>query len=77
MTFSIVLQRALEEIVARSLENIARFIHYLDSIEQFSSFELTAYAAESGLAGVRIMQRGSMTGVSGPLDWLAESAGKP
>jgi len=63
-------QDALEETVAGSLDNSARFIHYLDSIEPFSSLELTAYAVESGLAGVRIVQGSNSIGVSGPADWL-------
>ena len=61
---------ALEETVAGSLDNSARFIHYLDSIEPFSSSELTAYASESGLAGVRIVQTSNSLGVSGPAGWL-------
>jgi signal transduction histidine kinase len=65
-------ESALEETVAGSLENSARFIHYLDSIEPFLSVELTAYAAKSGLAGVRIVQGGSTTGVSGPAGWLSD-----
>lgn len=62
----------LEDIVAGSLENSARFIHYLDSIEPFSSVELTAFAQESGLAGVRIVQPDTGTAVSGPADWLPD-----
>lgn len=65
-------QSGLEETVAGSLENSARFIYYLDSIENFSSFELTAFAAESGLAGVRVVQPGSGTAVSGPVGWLQD-----
>ncbi len=61
----------LEDIVAGSLENSARFIHYLDSIEPFASGELTAFAAQSGLAGVRVVQADSGVAVSGPADWLA------
>lgn len=62
----------LEETVAASLENSARFIHYLDLIEPFSSDELTAFASESGFAGVRIVQANSGAAVSGPTDWLPE-----
>lgn len=63
---------SLEEIVAGSLENSARFIHYLDLIEPFDSGELTAFAGESGLAGVRVVQAGSGVAVSGPKGWLAD-----
>lgn len=62
----------LEDIVADSLENSARFIHYLDSIEPFSSVELTAFAQKSGLAGVRIVQPDTGTTVSGPAEWLPD-----
>lgn len=65
-------QNGLEETVAGSLENSARFIHYLDSFETFSSVELTAFAAESGLAGVRVVQAGSGAAVSGPAGWLLD-----
>jgi len=66
-------QSALEETVAGSLEKSARFIHYLNSIESFLSFELTAYAAESGLAGVRIVEGGNTpSGVSGPEAWQSD-----
>ncbi len=64
-------QSVLEETVAASLENSGRFIHYLDRIEPFSSAELTAFAAESGLAGVKIIQESSGIAVSGPSGWLA------
>ena len=60
----------LEETVAASLENSARFIHYLDLIEPFSSVELTAFAAESGFVGVKIVQEESGAAVSGPTGWL-------
>ena len=66
-------QSALEETVAASLENSARFIHYLDLIEPFSSSELTAFAAESGFAGVKIISADSGNEVSGPGGWLTDS----
>ncbi len=65
-------QKSLEETVAASLENSARFIHYLDMVEPFSSAELTAFAMESGFAGVKIVQAGSSEAVSGPSGWLPE-----
>ena len=65
-------RRSLEDIVAGSLENSARFIHYLDLIEPFGSGELTAFAAKSGLAGVRVVQAGSGVAVSGPDGWLVD-----
>jgi two-component system, NtrC family, sensor histidine kinase HydH len=65
-------RKGLEESVAASLENSARFIHYLDSIEAFSADELTAFALESGLAGVRIVQADTGVAVSGPDYWLQD-----
>ncbi|MCF8056369.1 MAG: hypothetical protein K9K37_06995 [Desulfocapsa sp.] len=65
-------RRGLEGTVADSLENSARFIHYLDAIEAFSTDELTAFALESGLAGVRIIQPDKGVAVSGPAGWLQD-----
>ena len=56
----------LEDIVSNSLENSARFLHFLDSTEPFSSEELTAFVLESGLVGVEIVQPGTGQAVSGP-----------
>ena len=66
-------QDGLEAIVTGSLENSGRFIHYLDSIEPFSSSELTSFALESGLAGVKIITPATDTTVSGPADWLQQN----
>ncbi len=63
-------QDGLENIVAGSLENSGRFIHYLDAVEPFSSAELTSFALESGLAGVKIVSSDIGEIVSGPDDWL-------
>jgi two-component system, NtrC family, sensor histidine kinase HydH len=60
----------IEDIVSGSLENSGRFIHYLDSVEPFLSSELTAFAHESGLAGVKIITAETNLAVSGPPDWL-------
>ncbi len=60
----------MEDIVAASLENSSRFLYYLDSIEPFSSDELTAFGLEAGFAGVKIVQAGSGQAVSGPAGWL-------
>ena len=62
---------ALQLIYRGSLRNSARFLHYLDSIEPFSESELTAFASESGLAGVRILRENSAP-VSGPDTWMAD-----
>jgi len=65
---AILAKDGLEDIVAESLKNSGRFIDYLDSVEPFSSTELTTFAFESGLAGVKIIA--SDTIVSGPANWL-------
>jgi signal transduction histidine kinase len=62
----------LEDIVASSLKNSSRFIYYLNSIEPFSSEELTAFALESGFAGLKIEPSGGGAVVSGPSGWLPE-----
>ena len=61
-------QDGLESIVAESLKNSGRFIDYLDSVESFSSSELTAFANESGFVGMKIVTAASV--VSGPADLL-------
>ncbi len=63
-------QSGLEDTVAASLENSARFIHYLNQVEAFSSAELTAFAVESGFEGVKIVHVNNVEAVSGPAGWL-------
>lgn len=66
-------QAGLEDTVAASLENSARFIHFLNQVEPFSSAELTAFALESGFDGVKVVHVNSGMAVSGPADWFPES----
>ena len=51
---AVVSQRVAEELLEALLGNTARFVDYLDSIEPFSSEELSAFAKESGLVGIHI-----------------------
>ena len=51
---ALVSQRVAEELLEALLGNTARFVDYLDNIEPFSSEELSAFAKESGLVGIRI-----------------------
>ena len=53
---SVLSQEIVEEIMGTFLGNSARFVEYLDSIEPFSTDELTAFAEESGLSGIRIIR---------------------
>lgn len=62
--------QGMDDIVGTSLKNSARFIHYLDLIEKFTSEELTAFSMESGLAGIKIFHGDNS--VSGPNDWLPD-----
>ena len=55
---SVLSKKAVEEILETFLGNTARFIGYLDKVEPFTSEELTAFAAEAGLAGIRIHKEG-------------------
>ncbi len=68
---AILAKDGLENIVSESLHNSGRFIAYLDSVEPFSSAELTAFALESGFAGLKIFSPDSV--VSGPGDWLPDA----
>ncbi|MDY7032400.1 MAG: ATP-binding protein [Thermodesulfobacteriota bacterium] len=61
-------RNTVEEIIETFLGNSARFIDYLDDIEPFSSTELAAYAAETGLTGIRIIDENG-TAIDGPAGW--------
>ena len=63
----------LETVIKRFLENSARFVSYLDGIESFTESELSAFAGESGLAGVKIFHRDGQDSVSGPPGWLPDT----
>ena len=60
----------LEAIVAGSLINSGRFIDYLDTLESFSSGELTAFAQESGFVGLKVISENRV--VSGPANFLPD-----
>jgi signal transduction histidine kinase len=62
-------QAGVADVVETFLGNSARFIDYLDSVEPFSAEELAEYAAETGLAGIRVY-RGESDAVEGPLGRL-------
>jgi two-component system, NtrC family, sensor histidine kinase HydH len=62
-------QAVVETIMETFLGNSARFVDYLDAVEPFSGAELSAFAAEAGLAGIRIQAAdGRVT--EGPAQWL-------
>ncbi len=69
---ALVSNRGLETVITGFLENSARFVSYLNGIEKFSSSELSAFARESGLAGVTIIPADGSARVSGPSGWLPE-----
>lgn len=60
---------ALEEVFGRFLSNTARFIDSLNAIQPFKPEELTAFAKESGLAGIQIIHPDKVKIVA-PTDWL-------
>ncbi|MEZ4524752.1 MAG: ATP-binding protein [Desulfobacterales bacterium] len=63
-------QETVEKIISIFLGNTARFVEYLDGIEAFSSSELSAFAEESGLTGIRIIrEKGEIS--EGPPGWAA------
>lgn len=73
---TILSEQVIEEVLKTFLGNEARFVEYLDSIEPFDQEELTAFAKESGLAGITIYRgRGDVT--QGPPGWLKEDPGMP
>lgn len=68
-------QRTMNDILLLFLGNSASFAAYLDGIEPFAAEELAAYAAEAGLAGLRIVRGGNT--VEGPVGWLPLPPGCP
>ena len=60
---------AIEQIAFTLLNDKAHFFEYLDSIEPLHESELTALAAQSGLAGITLVRKTRNT-VSGPPNWL-------
>ena len=63
-------QEVVGEIIRTFVGNTARFVDYLDRVEPFSGAELTAFAAEAGLAGSRITGRDRKV-TEGPAGWLS------
>ena len=62
-------QEVVEEIIRTFLGSTARFVDYLDGVEPFSGHELSAFATEAGLAGIRIIRNGKDK-TEGPAGWL-------
>ncbi len=62
-------QKTVEKIILIFLDNTARFIDYLDTVEPFSEQELSEFAIESGLTGIRIIRKNKKY-TEGPLSWL-------
>lgn len=60
----------VEEVFGRFLSNTARFIDYLDRVQPFTAEELTAFARESGLAGIKMLRSDGAV-VEGPGHWTA------
>lgn len=59
----------LELIIADFLKNSAHFISYLNVIERFTSAELSAFAKESGLAGITVIAADGAARGDGPENW--------
>jgi len=66
-------QMVIEQILSTFMEeDTARFAAYLDNVEPFNSDELTAFAQEAGLAGIRIIRKnGEIT--EGPPGWVPDN----
>ena len=60
---------AIEAIMQTFLGNTARFVDYLDTIAPFTPDELTAFANESGLAGIAILTADNQV-IQGPSKWM-------
>jgi len=66
-------QEVTENILQTFLGNTARFVDYLDSIEPFTPEEITAFADETNLAGIRIYKGNGKT-VEGPSKWYPDKS---
>ncbi len=66
-------QQIVEEIIQTFLGSTARFVDYLNDIEPFSSAELTSYAQEAELAGIRITGQSDVP-TEGPLGWFSDQS---
>ncbi len=62
-------QVVIEQILSTFMEDTARFAAYLDNVEPFNSDELTAFAQEAGLAGIRIVRKDGII-TEGPPGWV-------
>lgn len=69
-------QESIEETIHTFLANTAKFVDYLDTIEPFSAEELTAFAKESNLAGITILEPAGEA-ISGPAGWASDLACQP
>lgn len=73
---SVLTQQIVEEMLHTFLGASARFVEYLETVEPFSTDELTAFAEQAGLTGIRIVRdqdsaEGNTT--DGPPNWIEES----
>lgn len=66
---ALISQDAVEKIIRIFLGNTARFVDYLDAVEPFSDQELSEFATESGLAGIRIVRENGLYS-QGPPNWI-------
>ncbi|MFP4532984.1 MAG: sensor histidine kinase [Desulfobacterales bacterium] len=64
-------KNAIEAIMQTFLGNTARFVDYLDTIAPFTPDELTAFANESGLAGIAIATADNQV-TQGPGGWMPD-----
>ncbi len=62
-------QEVVEKIMLTFLGNSARFVDYLDTIETFTSEELTEFSLEAGLAGICIIGNDNAV-ACGPEGWF-------
>ncbi len=64
-------KNAIEAVMQTFLGNTARFVDYLDTIAPFTSDELSAFAKESGLAGIAIAAADNQI-IQSPGAWLPD-----
>lgn len=68
-------RQSLEDLMTAFLGHLARFVDYLDTVEPFRSQELTEFALENGLVGIRVTHGADIT--DGPPGWLPPDIAEP
>ncbi len=71
---AVMAKKTSQQILATFLKSQAKFIRYLQKVEPFTPEEIWAFAKESGLSGVTIIDGNNGTITESRKDWISHSA---